>query len=277
MNNTLKNVGVVIVNYCTPDLTTTCVKSLRKWHIADDSQIIVVDNASPDDSYSRLRHELPGIKIINAGRNGGFSFGINAGARELSSQYLLVLNPDTYFVDDSLKFALEIFDLQPNVGLVGLNLIYPDGRQQFSARRFYSVLDILARRIPVGRYLFFRKRLEKHMMVSAWKNNESFEADWVMGTGFIIRRDLFWQIGGMDESYFLYMEDVDLCARVWASGSRVMCVPTARLVHQHQRSSASNFLSRTGREHIRSFLIFMRHYKVPMLTPPYPNTIRRKN
>ena len=276
MNDIQGKVGVVIVNYCTPDMVKTCVQSLRRWQVAKDDQIIVVDNASPDGSLTRLREELHGIRILDAGRNGGASYGINIGAKEITSEYLLVLNPDTYFIDDSISLAINVFEEQPDVGLIGLDLIYPDSIRQFSARRFYSIIDIISRRLPIGRYWPFKEKLDRHMMVSAWERDLPFNADWVMGTGFVIRRDLFQRIGCMDDSYFIYMEDVDLCARVWLSGSRVVCVPNARLVHHHQRSSASGIFSWAARTHIKSLLTFSRKYRVPLFVSPTTDTIKRR-
>jgi len=275
MNNNQNKISAIIVNYCTPESTKTCVQSLREWKIAYDNQIFVVDNASPDNSLSRLRAELCGIKIIDAGRNGGACYGINTGAREATCDYILVINPDTYFIDDSIKLAFDVFEEQPDVGLIGLDLIYPDGHRQFSGRRFYSVIDILARRLPIGRYWPLKRRVDKHLMLSAWEKGIPFNADWVMGTGFIVRRSLFQQIGCMDESYFIYMEDVDLCARVWLSGSRVVCVPSAHLVHHHQRSSASRIFGWAWRTHAKSLLTFSRKYKIPLLVPPTADTISR--
>ena len=236
--------------------------------VANKNDIIVVDNASPDDSASILALELDGVQLICSERNGGFSSGINIGVRAANLEYVLVLNPDTYFIDESIDQALEVLDTKPEVGLVGLNLIYPDGSRQYSARRFYSMLDIIARRLPLGRYWPLKKRLERHMMISDWVSGLPFDADWVMGTGFIIRRDLFEKIGGMDESYFLYMEDVDLCARVWGEGYRVVCVPEAKLVHDHQRSSAAGPFSAAGRLHLQSLVTFRKKYSVPLLRPP---------
>lgn len=269
-------ISVVIVNYRTPDLTKTCVQSLRKWQVAEDDQIIVVDNASPDDSLERIQRELPGIRLVDGGRNGGFSYGINVGFKYVTNEYLLVLNPDTYFVDDSLQRAVSLLDQRPDVGMIGLDLINPDGSRQFSARRFYSVLDIIGRRLPIGKYWPIKARVSRHMMTSAWDQSEPFEADWVMGTGFVIRKDFFERIGLMDESYFLYMEDVDLCARVWSAGAKVMCIPNARLVHDHQRSSASGPLSRAGRMHLKSLSIFAQKYRLPLFSPPSPQRLRKE-
>lgn len=274
--NVEPRMSAVIVNYGTPDLTMKCVESIKRWNIVDVRDIIVVDNGSPDNSMDRLTREMDGIRLIDSGRNGGFSAGVNIGASNARQQYMLVLNPDTYFEDRSIEQALAVLDESPDVGLVGLDLVYPDGRRQFSARRFYSLLDIVARRLPIGRYWPLNKKIANHMMLSAWVAGLAFDTDWVMGTGFIIRRDLFERIGRMDESFFLYMEDVDLCARVWGAGFKVVCVPGARLVHDHQRSSAAGPLSSAGRKHLKSLAIFQKKYRLPFFTPPTPDQIRRK-
>lgn len=271
----MPRVNSLIVNYRTPELTLKCVSSILDKGVSVAEDIIVVENASPDDSAARLRDGLPaGVQLVVAERNGGFSSGINVGAAHATAPFLLVLNPDTYFINTSISKALDRFK-DSEVGLVGLDLTYPNGERQYSARRFYSVVDIVGRRTPLGKYWPLQGRIAQHMMLSAWKPGTPFEADWVMGTGFIIRRELFEAIGRMDEDYFLYMEDVDLCARVWASGSKVECVPGAVLIHDHQRASQSGALSKAGRMHLESLGIFRRKHRLPLFVPPSPNRIKR--
>ena len=260
--------NAVIVNYRTPDLTLKCVASIVAHGVAAPADIVVVENASPDDSYARLSAELSGVRLLQAANNGGFGAGVNLGAALCGADYILVLNPDTYFEDDSLNKALAVLDSQPEVGLVGLDLVYPGGERQYSARRFYSLLDVLGRRLPLGRYWPVKARIERHLMRTAWDSGAPFEAEWVMGTGFVVRRELFLKLHGMDEAYFLYMEDVDLCARVWQSGAKVICVPGARLVHDHQRSSAAGPLSWAGRLHLQSLLRFRQKFHVPLVRQP---------
>ena len=273
--NSEARLTAVIVNYNTPELTLKCVDSIVSHGVAQRSDIVVVDNASPDGSGARLKRELEGVTVICSDRNAGFSAGINIGVSAAQREFLLVLNPDTYFVDRSIIRALDLLDQRADVGLVGLDLVYPDGKRQFSARRFYSVLDILGRRLPIGRYWPLKQRIEGHMMLSSWGAGRPFEADWVMGTGFVVRRELFERIGKMDEAYFLYMEDVDLCARIWGAGSHVVCVPDARLVHDHQRSSAAGPFSWAGRMHLKSLRLFAKKYRLPLLARPGVQGIHR--
>ncbi|RDK02919.1 glycosyl transferase family 2 [Paraburkholderia lacunae] len=268
--------SVVIVNFGTWRLTLNCVRSLMDLSIAERQDIVVVDNASPDDSFFRLKAELPaGVRVVRASVNRGFGAGVNIGMIACLREYVLVLNPDTYFVDRSVEKALALLSDHLDVGLVGLDLVYPDGERQYSGRRFYSLLDIVGRRSALGRLAKFKRRNDEHLMRTAWIPGLPFEAEWVIGTGFIVKRELFENLGGMDERYFLYMEDVDLCARVWQAGFRVLCVPGARLTHEHQRQSSSGILNWAARRHITSLWHFQKKFRLPLTRPPGVNGLLR--
>ncbi|CAE6711709.1 glycosyltransferase family 2 protein [Paraburkholderia aspalathi] len=270
--NRKNDLNVVIVNFRTPDMAINCVSSILALEVALPEDIVVVENASPDDSYLRLRAELPsGVRLIRASMNRGFGAGVNLGMVAGTRECVLVLNPDTYFVDCSLEKALDTLEADPAIGLVGLDLTNPDGSRQYSARRFYSLLDIVGRRTSLGRSILLRKRLTQHLMMDAWTPGVPFDAEWVMGTGFVVRRHIFEELSGMDEAYFLYMEDVDLCARIWHAGYRVVCVPGARLVHEHQRQSAGKLIDRASRSHLKSLLRFRNKFRVPLTFPPGVN------
>lgn len=264
-----RGLSVVVVNYNTPDLVKTCVSSVLDSSIASGEDIVVVDNASTDNSFQHLRNVLPrDVRLVRASMNRGFAAGVNFGMVGCRRELVLVLNPDTYFVDTSVDAAVALFKEEEDVGLVGLDLMYPSGERQFSARRFYSLLDILGRRSVLGRFDAFKQRIDEHLMRTAWEAGTPFNAEWVVGTGFIVRRSLYENLGGMDEHFFLYMEDVDFCARIWHAGYRVVCVPGARLMHDHRRASAAGFLSWAGRKHMNSLWRFSRKYHVPIFKPP---------
>jgi GT2 family glycosyltransferase len=270
----VKSLNVIVVNFRTPGLTIKCVESMVAQAVAKEEEIIVVDNFSQDDSLPVLRARLPaGVQLIASDRNAGFGAGVNVGIRHANAEYLLVLNPDTYFEFNSVARVLDYMSEDQSVGLVGLDLVNPDRSRQYSARRFYSVLDIGARRISfLGK--LFRGRIDHHLMRDAWMGRKPFAAEWVMGTGFVIRNDVCKQLNGMDEEYFLYMEDVDLCARTWRAGFKVICFPGAQLVHDHQRSSAAGPFTFAGRMHLRSLLRFARRFTLPLIKSPGLDKIR---
>lgn len=260
--------GVVIVNYQTPDLTLRCVASMLEHGIARAQDIVVVDNDSPDRSGVRLAAELPdGVVVILSRRNGGFGAGVNIGVEVLQTDLALILNPDTYFERNNMHVIRRMFDESPKLGVAGLKLVNPDGSLQYSARRFYSLPDIVARRTMLGKLGPMRRLERSHLLTRKWRQ-QPFEADWVMGTGFIVRRSAFEQVGRMDEGYFLYFEEVDLCARMWIDGWRVVAVPEVELVHEHQRSSAAGLLSRSGKTHLRSMARFFAKFGVPWMQRP---------
>ena len=266
--------GVIIVNYRTADLTIRSVASILRQGIAKLEHIVVVDNNSGDDSVGRIARAFPKLRIIASRTNGGFGAGVNTGLKLTREKYVLILNPDTYFENNSVLAALSYMLNHPDIGVAGLDLVNKDGSRQYSARRFYSLLDVVARRVRVVGNLL-RRRVDRHLMKEAWRYGTPFDAEWIMGTGFIANRNLLMALGGMDESYFLYMEDVDLCARMWSAGFRVVCVPNARLVHDHQRSSAKNPFRFAARRHIASLVLFASKFSVPIVRQPGIEEIRK--
>lgn len=266
--DTSSTLGVVIVNYNTLALTVNCVASLLTHRIAAAHDIVVVDNASPDGSGAELAQALPeGVQVVLSDRNGGFGAGVNLGIEALGTDLVLVLNPDTYFKRNDVAVIQGLFDERPRLGVAGLRLVNPDGSLQYSARRFYSLPDILARRTLLGRWGPMQHRVDSHLLKRRW-GSEPFEADWVMGTGFVVRRSAFAQLGGMDEGYFLYFEEVDLCARMWVSGWQVLAVPQVELVHEHQRHSAQGIWSKSGKTHLQSMMRFFNKFGVPWWRRP---------
>lgn len=257
----------LIVNYNTPELTMTCINSLVEQGLARYRDIVMVDNNSPDGSGHVVRERFPDIRSVLSTKNDGFGSGINIGMREVRTKYAMILNPDTYFLENRMANAISLLEREPDIGILGVNLINPDGSPQYSARKFYSVFDIVLRRTPLGNWRVFRSRVDHHLMKAAW-DQESFEADWVMGTGFIVRKSAFEQIGGMDEGYFLYFEDVDICARMWMNGWRVCAISSVKLVHDHQRRSKAGIFSWAGRMHLASTNRFRGKFGLPLFVPP---------
>ena len=266
--------GVILVNYRTADMTIRCVTSILDQGITKTEHIVVVDNNSGDGSVDRIAKTFPKLRVVASDTNGGFGAGVNTGLKWTHEEYVLVLNPDTYFENNSVFTAISYMMEHPDIGIAGLDLVNSDGSRQYSARRFYSLLDVVARRIGiVGKFL--QQRMDRHLMKDAWQYGTPFDAEWIMGTGFVAKRHLVVTLGGIDERYFLYMEDVDLCARVWNAGFRVVCIPNARLVHDHQRSSATNLFSFAARRHIISLFKFAYKFSVPIFRQPGIDGIRK--
>lgn len=261
-------ISIVIVNYRSSELVADCVASLRRHTFRFSYEVIVVDNASGDHSIEYLKNAIANVRIVRSPDNNGFGAGVNQGIAVASGQYVLVLNPDTEFVDTSIEKALDIFSEDDKLAIVGLDLHYPDGTRQFSGRRFYSLLDVAIRRTPLKRIPPFAGRNAQHLMEEHW-NEKYFYVDWVLGTGFIARRDALNDVGGMDDDFFMYMEDVDLCWRLWEKGWRVAVAVNSILIHHHQRESAVSPFSRSARWHLASLRTFRRKHRMALLFGGY--------
>ncbi|MCC9624249.1 glycosyltransferase family 2 protein [Thalassospira sp. MA62] len=264
-----QQLDVVIVNYNSYDDTLNCVSTLISQKQLVPENIHIVDNCSPDGSGERLRQDVPvGVNVVLSQANKGFGAGVNIGADNGGAPYILILNPDCVPETANLHAITEHFARNPDVGLIGAELINPDGTLQYSARTFYSLFDIVLRRTILGRLFPFNLRNRSHLLMDH-PRKVPFDVDWVMGTGLCVRRDVFERVGKMDEDYFLYMEDVDLCARVHDAGYRVQLLPAVRFIHDHRRQSGQAWKwTHAHSLHLASLKRFAKHHRLPWFCRP---------
>jgi hypothetical protein len=226
--------SILLLSWNVRDLLRTCLASLP---LTDPRvEIVVVDAASADGSAEMVRAEFPGVTLIASADNLGYSRGNNLGLRAARGRYLLILNPDTEVVDDALAQMGAYLDAHPDVGLLGPQLILPDGTIQPTRRRFPTLatgffestwFQPLAPRRLLDRY--YARDLRDDAVV---------EVDWIVGAALFVRRAAYEQVGGLDEGFFMYSEELDWCRRMKAAGWKVVYFPQARIIHHHARSSA---------------------------------------
>lgn len=215
---TSARVSVVIVNWNGADYLGDCVDSAA----GHDREVWVVDNGSSDDSEQRVRGGRPGLQWIATGANLGFSVAANRGLAAARGEYVLFLNPDAQSNDEALAAAVEVLESRPDVGLVGVAIRHPDGSLTPTVEPFFSF-----------RSLRRARWLER---VEAPAGDAPVEIDWCHGVFLVGRRTDLLALGGFDESYFLYAEDMDLCHRVHESGKRVVYLPWVSVVHEGNRA-----------------------------------------
>lgn len=249
--------SIIIVNYKSRPLTQTLVESLLEQQLPKQTEIIVVDNASHDNSVELLRADFPEITVIANQENVGMAGGVNTAIARAKGQYYLILNPDMVAMPGSVQNLVDFMDQHPDVGISGGKLNSPNGQLQYSCYRFYTPMAIVYRRTLLGRTSRGRAAIARFLMKD-FDRSLPHEVDWLMGSCLIVRAKAVEHVGGMDDRYFMYFEDVDWCRRMWTSGWRVMFVPAAVFSHFHQRSSEQGILSiftnRPTREHILSAL-----------------------
>lgn len=249
-------VSIIIVNYNTGPLTRACVESLLKQKLPYELEIIVVDNASSDESVSFLRSDFPEITVIANKENLGLAAGVNTALAKASGSYYLVLNPDIIVQPDAIERMVEYLKENLDVGIVGGRLLSPNGRLQYSCFRFYTPMTILHRRTWLGKTNWGKRGVASFVMRD-YDHKSVRNVDWLMGSCLMLRAAAVRQVGGMDERFFMYFEDVDWCRRMWQAGWRVVYLPTAEFSHYYQRSSRRGgvigiLTNRVMREHIKS-------------------------
>jgi N-acetylglucosaminyl-diphospho-decaprenol L-rhamnosyltransferase len=227
--------SVIIVNWNAGDLLRKCIHSL----VADqersglkDVEIFVVDNASSDASLASVRSEFPSVFCIQNSENFGFARATNQGIRSSSGEYILLLNPDTEILPGALGELLRFLDSHPKAGAVGAMLLNSDGSLQVSAYPEPSLfretwrLFFLDKLRPIGSY-----------PMAAWHTGTPREVDVLMGACILTRREVMDQCGLLDERYFIYSEDQDLCRRLRSHGWQICWLPQARVLHHGEQST----------------------------------------
>ena len=218
--------SAVVVNYNSAGHLVDCVRSLR----ADGAdEIIVVDNGSTDRSRDALAAADPDAVWIQTGRNLGFGSAANRGVAVARHDLVAVMNPDAVVEPGALKALVAVLDGDGTVAVVGPRVENPDGSWYPSARTFPSLRDALGHAFL--HYVSPDNRFSRRYKLLDWDHDTARDVDWVSGTFMLVRRDAFDAVGGFDEAYFMYVEDVDLCWRVGQAGWRIRYEPAARVIH----------------------------------------------
>lgn len=232
-------VGVVLVNYCTRDLTLDCLRSLAGEMAGfPGSEVIVADNASPDGSGAEIAAAIAAngwgewARVLPLPRNGGFSYGNNGAIRALLAQasppaYVWLLNTDTLVRPGALRALVDFMEAHPEAGAAGSRLEHEDSTRQCSAFRFHS----LASEFDSSLNVRLVSKILSRWQVAPPLTDEPTRYDWLSGASMLIRSQLFRDIGLMDEGYFLYYEETDFCRRAERLGWSFWYVPQSRVVH----------------------------------------------
>ena len=255
------DLSIVIVHYRSPMDLETCLRSIEEARMPMGHEICVVDNRSEDGAVAMVRRLFPKVKVIENSHNVGFGRAVNEAFRRTAGVYVLVLNPDIMVRPDSIETLRRYMESDRDVAICAPKLLNEDGTLQFSCRKDYSVGVYLFRRTPLGRWFPGHKIIRDHLMAD-WDHATSRDVDWVLGAAFMLRRSAFQDSLVMDERFFLYFEDVDLCLRLRRAGWRVVYNPDSVMVHAHQRASAGGLVSRAKVEHLKSWLKFEWKHRV---------------
>ncbi len=241
------DLSIIIVNWNVCDLLRRCLRSILDTRCSM-LEVIVVDNASTDGSVEMVRTEFPGVHLIANADNRGFPAANNQGIAVARGRYVFLLNPDTEVLDDALATMVAFTDAHPDVGVVGPQLLNPDGGVQSSRRRFPTLLTAFFEstwlrpyppRSPLqgGSCPYAPRGLLERYYVLDRPDDATQDVDWVDGAALMARQEAIQQVGVMDEGFFMYSEELDWCRRFREAGWRVVYLPEARIIHHRGKSS----------------------------------------
>ncbi len=227
---------IVIVSWNTRELLRACLASLERAPQPAEREVIVVDNGSRDGTPRMVREEFPGVLLLVNELNEGFARAVNRGARRARGRYLLLLNSDTEIVGDALSACARYLDGHPEAAAVGCRLLYPDGRRQSSCFRFPNLRGLLLQALYLPR-LFPHHPVWNFGRYGQARWSEPRRVDCVMGSFLMLRAGAVAGEPLLDEGYFLYAEEADLCYRLALRGGATVYLPGAEIVHRHGGSS----------------------------------------
>ncbi len=241
------DLSVIIVSWHVRDLLRRCLQSVvtgaqlspeeDAYRIGDwEVEILVVDNASTDGSPEMVRDEFPHVHLVANNENRGFTAANNQGLTLSRGRYLLLLNPDAEIVGDALTTMLDYAEANKDVGALGPRLLNPDGSTQSSRRRFPTFGTALVESTLVQEWWQDNQILRRYYMADT-ADDAVQRVDWVVGACLLVRRQAFEQVGGLDEEFFMYSEELDWCRRIKAAGWGIVYLPTAAIIHHEGKSS----------------------------------------
>ena len=245
-------VSAVVVSYNSAAYLPDCVRSLRSEGVGD---VVVVDNASSDASVAAVLAADPAVNVVETGANLGFGTGANRGVEASTGEYVLILNPDTVVEPGTVKALVDALEGDAGLAAVGPRMENVDGSLYPSVRRFPNFTVAFGHAF-LGLVWPHNRYTRSYRMLDWDHDRPAADVDWVGGACLLVRRSAFDTVGGFDEQYFMYVEDVDLCWRLGRAGWRIGYEPAGRVVHALGGSSRLEPY-RMIAEHHRSLLRFV--------------------
>ena len=245
------SLAIIIVTYNSRQEIDACLESLVGHTVPFPTTITVVDNKSADGTAARVRERWPSVTVIDAGGNVGFAKANNLGIRATDSEYVLLMNPDTVAPPGAIQTLVRGLAAHPEAAIAGARLLSPAGFPELSWGLPIGPWNELKQKVFSGLY---HRRLRSIVRRVDKLSRQAREVAWVSGACMVIRRADLEAVGLLDERFFMYTEDVDLCVQMAARNRRVLYVAGAEVLHHRGKSAARN--PETERRYRQSHLAY---------------------
>jgi GT2 family glycosyltransferase len=239
------DLSIIIVNYNVKEFLQNLIHSIYQAVKNISYEIIIVDNASEDGSIEFLKDKFPDVKLIENKKNLGFSKANNIGLKEAKGDYLLLLNPDTIVSEDTFDEMISFFKENKAAGLAGCKILNPDGTLQLACRRSFPGPWTSFCKVTGLSSFFPNSRLFARYNLTFLDENKTYEVDAISGSFMMFTREVYEKVGGLDEDFFMYGEDLDLCYRIQKSGYKVYYVHSTQIIHYKGESTKRSSFDET--------------------------------
>jgi len=230
-------ISIVIISYNVKEFLHQCILSLKKSCHGIEHEIIIVDNNSIDGSDKIITSKFPEITLIKNYDNKGFAKACNQGLEISTGKYLLLLNPDTMLQEDTIPKMIEFFEDNPDAGAAGCKILNADGTLQLSCRRSFPTPSVAIPKIVGLSRMFPKSKLFSKYNLTYEDPEKQIEVDALSGAFMMFSKKVYDDLGGLDEDYFMYGEDLDYCYRIKQAGWKIYYTPTTKLIHYKGESA----------------------------------------
>ena len=254
------DVSIIIVAWNVRELLYNCIKSVYERTEGISFEVIYVDNASEDGSVEKVRQEFPEVKIIENEENKGFIIANNQGIEIAEGRYVLLLNSDTFVIDNAIAKTVEFADAHPEAAVVGCKTLNPDGSLQRSAFMSHSIFNMFLYATYLYK-LFSKSKFFGREFMTWWDFDSVREVETVRGCFALLRKEAIEQVGLMDDIYFVYGDDIDWCHRFRQKGWKVLFVPEPKIIHYGGETTKKQLTEQFLFQLYGSKLIFMKKFR----------------
>lgn len=260
MNITTPIVSTIIVNYNTKELLRNAINSVVSNSHGLETEIIVVDNKSTDDSIVMLKENYPNVKVIQNNENLGFPKANNIGIKQSTGRYVLLLNSDTEIIGDCLQKCINYMDSHTYIGVLGCKLVLANGELDHACKRGFPTPEASLWYMLKMYKLFPGNKQFGQYKMNHLSDDEINEVDSLTGAFMLLRREVIGEVGLLDEQFFMYGEDLDWCFRIKKAGWKVVYYPEALTIHYKGGSSKKKRYKTIYEFHRAMYLFYNKHY-----------------
>lgn len=253
------DLSIIVVNWNGKELLAKCLRCVETTIQQISYETYVVDNASTDGSQAMVRRDFPNVKLIANTANVGFATANNQAMKVAQGRYVLLLNSDAFVHEQTLDRMVKFMDEHPQAGMASCKLLYEDGSLQRSCAMFPTLLTELFIALGLDK-LFPKSPVFGRYLMTDWDYDTTRQVDVIMGAFMLVRRELIDTIGMMDETFFMYSEEVDWCYRFKQAGSSVYFYPAVTCVHLWGGSSKAVKVESLLRLYRARVQFFRKHY-----------------